>query len=84
VSSGVILAAGLSNYTKKQKYLLTKWREAGKISWQNKEGWLHPPHLQRTREEVKNDFPELPFPVVLCRADALRCPRFVIFRMEVL
>jgi hypothetical protein len=64
--------------------LLTKGLRADILIWQNKEGWLHPPHLQRICEEVKNDFSKLPFPAVRCRADALRCPRFVIFRMEVL
>ena len=64
--------------------MLTNRRGADILIWQNKEGWLHPPHLQRICEEVKNDFSELPSPAVRCRADALRCPRFVIFRMEVL
>ena len=36
------------------------------------------------REEVKNEFTELPVPAVRCCAGAFGRPRFVILRMEVL
>ena len=84
MSSEVILAARFENYSKYVKSLLTRGRRAGILNFAKQRRLAASASPPAVREEVKTDFSKLPFPAVRCRADALWCPRFVIFRMEVL
>ena len=51
---GTIVAGSAHKYTGKRKKWLTKQKHSDKITPQNKEGWLHPPHLKQMSKEVNN------------------------------
>ena len=79
--TGLLLTAQPENIRLKiKKMLLTRGKQSGILIEQNKEGRLHPPHLQPMGKEVNNVVTRLPVPAVCCCADAMWWyPRFVIF-----
>ena len=69
----------------KEEIPLTMRQRAVILGKQNKEGWLHPPHLPLLAKRFTTFFRKLLFQrfAVVARVP-LWFPRFVIFRMEVL
>ena len=61
-----------------QKNLLTGQGRAGIITTQNKEGRLHPPHLQPQAKRSTASLPDCPFGRFVVARMPVRYPRFVI------